>query len=65
MNKDIKNVLKSIGVYKDAKLKSFNKHAKYISPQISEPIILPFNIKNPKYYTNYYIKKKRGFITPL
>ena len=58
MNKDVKKVLKAIGVYKDAELKSFNKHAKYISPQISEPIILPLKINNPKVYINYYKKKK-------
>jgi len=58
MNKDIKEVLKALGVYKEAKLKSFKKHAKFICPQISVPVILPFKINNPKVYIKKYEKLK-------
>ena len=56
--KDQKKVLKALGVYKNAKLKSDNGHTKFVSPQISVPINLPRNIKNPKVYVKQYEKMK-------
>jgi len=58
MTPDQKKVLKALGVYKDAKLKSDNKHTKFISSQISVPMNLPRKIKNPKVYINQYAKSK-------
>ena len=58
MTKDVRTVLKALDILKDAKLVSDNKHSKYISPQISEPVILPKKIKNPKVYIKQYLKLK-------
>jgi len=58
MTKDQKNVLKALDIFKDAKLKSDNKHTKWISPQISVPVILPRKINNPKFYIKQYAQFK-------
>ena len=56
--KDQKKVLKDLGVYKNVKVKSDNRHTKFISPLISGSIILPRNIDNPKVYVKQYEKMK-------
>jgi len=58
MTKDQKNVLKALDIFKDAKLKSDNAHTKWISPQISVPVILPRKINNPKFYIKKYAQLK-------
>jgi len=58
MTKDQKNVLKALDIFKDAKLKSDNKHTKWISPQISVPVSLPRKINNPKFYIKQYAQFK-------
>ena len=57
MTSDQKKVLKAIGIYQTAKVKSDNKHTKIISPQISGVIILPRKIKNPQKYVKQGLQK--------